>query len=155
MNCFVVYTSKIGMTGKIARELSRKFSADMLKVEPKEPYGGFVASVARVAREKARNEQAASGTPYRDFSEYDVVFVGFPIWAGDIPTYMQDFLQNSDFGGTVVIPFASSAFESIERAEKTIRTLCPGARIENAYVSNPRTVNRFPAWLTRLEKQYR
>ena len=55
MNCFVVYTSKTGMTGKIARELSRKFSADMLKVEPKEPYGGFVASVARVAREKARN----------------------------------------------------------------------------------------------------
>ena len=75
MNCFVVYTSKTGMTGKIARELSRKFSADMLKVEPKEPYGGFVASAARVAREKARNEQSASGTPSRDFSEYDVVFV--------------------------------------------------------------------------------
>ncbi len=155
MNTIIVYASKTGTTEKIARELSRRFSAEMLKVEPKVPYGGSAAEVARVAKEKARNEQAACGTPYRDFSDYDAVFVGFPLWAGDVPTYMQDFLQNSILGGAIVVPFSSSAFEGIGRAEKTIKMLCPGARVENAFASNPRTVNRFPAWLTHLEKLYR
>ena len=155
MKNIVVYASRTGTTEKMAKEVAKHLGAELMKVEPKETYGKFASALTRVAKEKARNEQAASLTPYRDFSGYDNVLIGFPIWAGDVPTYLQDFIQNSTLGGAAVIPFATSAISGIRKADRTIRLLCPGSKVENPFVSNPRTVSRFPAWIRLLELNYR
>ena len=150
MKKLVLYVSRTGTTEKIAKELSTKFDADLIKILPEKEYGSYFNALMRVIIEKVVNEQAASGTPYRDFSGYDVVFVGFPIWAGDMPTFLQDFLQNSTFGGTKIIPFATSMISGIETAEKTLKRVCPGSTIIEPYVCNKKTMNQYPNWMMRL-----
>ena len=150
MKKIVLYVSRTGTTEKIAKDLAGHFDADIIKVLPEKEYGSYPVALARVIKEKMLNEQAASGSYYRNFSKYDLVFVGFPIWANDIPTYFQDFLQNSDLGGTSVVPFATSKISGIDNAVKTLRKLCPGVKILEPYVYSWRTEKYYPGWIMRL-----
>ena len=153
MGKLVLFVSRTGNTEKIASELSKQFEADLIRVVPEREYGSYFNALMRVIKEKVANEQAASGTPYRDFSGYDTVFIGFPIWACDMPTFLQDFLQNSDFGGTNVVPFATSMVSGIETAVKTLKRQCPGIKIIEPYVCNRRTVEYYPNWILSLKKK--
>ena len=152
MGKLVMYVSRTGNTEKIAKDLAKIFDADLVQIVPQKEYGSYFNALMRVIKEKVVNEQAASGTPYRDFSGYDAVFIGFPIWAGDLPTFLQDFLQNSDFGGTNVIPFATSMISGYDTAVKTIKRLCPGVRVVEPYVCNRKTVDYYPSWILSLKK---
>ena len=88
MKSAIVYCSNKGTTEKLAKKISRDFSADMFKVEPAEDYGSFFVALARVAREK-RAMMSAAGKPERpETSAYDTVFVGYPIWYGTVPAFM-------------------------------------------------------------------
>lgn len=147
----VLYASRTGTTQKIAQDLANRFEADLIKVFPQKDYGSFANAIMRVAKEKATNEQATSGTEFCDYSDYEIIFLGFPIWAGDVPTYFQDHILNSEFGGTTIVPFATSAFSSMANSIRTIKQLCPGSRIMYPFLYNRKTANQYPGWLYKLK----
>ena len=153
MNKIVLYASHTGKTEKIAKELALTFKADVVKVLPEREYGSYFSALIRVLKEKILNEQASAGTSYRNLSKYDAILIGFPVWEGDIPTYLQDFLQNCDLGGALVIPFATSGISGIKRAVKTLKKLCPGIKIAEPFVYNIRTVKYYPGWVMRLRSR--
>ena len=65
--------------------------------------------------------------PVKDLEQYDTVFVGFPIWWYVEPRIVDTFLENCDFSGKVLIPFATSGGSGIGGAEKSLREHCPRA----------------------------
>ena len=64
-------------------------------------------------------------------SDYDTVFIGYPIWWGDLPTIVKVFLESYDFSGKTVIPFCTHAGSGLSGTKKTVESLCGGALVKD------------------------
>ena len=128
----VAYFSASGVTKRAAEELARAVGADLYEIAPAQPY---TAADLDWTDKKSRstlemNDPAcrpAIAAPVEDMERYDTVFVGFPIWWYVEPRIVDTFLESYDFSGKTVIPFATSGGSGIGGAEKSMRSLCPGA----------------------------
>lgn len=61
--------------------------------------------------------------------QYDIIFVGFPTWAMQLPPPMQSFLKQYDLRGKTVIPFNSNAGYSVGNSFETVKKLCPESTV--------------------------
>lgn len=147
MKAAVIYYSKSGTTRKIADAVAAKFHADVFPVEPVKPYGGFVSSVIRAMKEIQARKPAELKTQPGDFTAYDVIFVGFPVWAGTVPTFEQVYLRDSKFGEQVVIPFATANGTGRDTALATINRLFPRAKVCHYFFSSKAKEGDVNAWL--------
>lgn len=68
-------------------------------------------------------------TKITDMDQFDVVFVGFPTWAMQLPPPMQSFLKQYDLRGKTVIPFNTNAGYGVGSSFETIKKLCPQSTI--------------------------
>ena len=88
----------------------------MFELEPVEPYSNddlnWTNDDSRVTREHEnedeRDVELVSAT-VDNWSEYDTVFIGYPIWWGSAAWPVDEFIETNDFTGKTVIPFATSA----------------------------------------------
>ena len=129
MNAIIIYYSRSGTTEKLALRAARDLHCNTIKIEPEDAYGNYVASLVRVIKE--RGEQAAPkfATPIPDLSTYDVVLLGYPIWAYGPPVFVSDFIRHCDLNGKTVIPFSTSGGSNISCTLKTLEGVCSGARL--------------------------
>ena len=147
MKCAVVYYSKTGVTKRIADKIQAKFAADVYLVEPEKAYGGFFSAVARVVGEKISRKGAALKTAVSDFAPYDIVFIGFPVWAGTVPDFLQEYIRKADLSGKRVIPFATASATGKESSLKTLNALLPESTITDYFFTSRRQPADVAAWL--------
>ena len=109
----VAYFSASGVTAKVADMLADAVGADIHEIQPKAPYTKAdlnwmdkkSRSSIEMADKKIRPEIAESNVR---IEEYDVVFLGFPIWWYVAPTIINTFLEKYDFSGKKIVLFATS-----------------------------------------------
>ena len=77
-----------------------------------------------------RSSRPAIRSKAADMAEYDVVFVGFPVWWHREPSIIDTFMEAYDFSGKTVIPFATSGGGGIGDSGKNMQALAPGAKVE-------------------------
>lgn len=133
MKAMVLYCSKTGITEKIAKKLAKDIGCPLLKIEPDVVYGGYLASCTRVVVDRLKKTLPGSVTPTPDLSDVDTVFLGYPIWAGDVPDFAREFLARCDFSGKRVIPFATFSLTDIAGSLDTLAKLCGGAEITDPF----------------------
>ena len=150
MKSIVLYYSQTGNTEIIAKRIAKDFGAELLKIEPDIVYGGFLSSCVRVIGDRMRKDLPTYVTEIPDLTEYDTVFVGFPIWAADVPDFVQAFLKDCDLAGKRVIPFATSRMTGIEGAVDTLTVLCEGASVEHPFFFGVRKRDNYHAWLAEV-----
>lgn len=63
--------------------------------------------------------------------DYDVVFIGFPIWWGNLPAIVEVFLESYDFSGKTVVPFCTHAGSGLSGTQDRIEELCPDADVKD------------------------
>ena len=136
MNCAVIYYSRSGVTKAIADKVAAAFDADMFFVEPEKAYGNYASSVIRVIGEKVGKKERLLKTPVSDFSAYDTVFIGFPVWAGTVPDFMQEYLRQADLSGKRVIPFATAGANGRESSLNAIKSLCPKSNVTDYFYTS-------------------
>lgn len=61
-------------------------------------------------------------------ADYDVVFIGYPIWWGQAPRIISTFLESYDFSGKTVIPFCTSGSSGIGDSDTNLHSLAPNAQ---------------------------
>ena len=61
--------------------------------------------------------------------EYTHVFVGFPIWWGDMPMAVYTYLESHDFSGKTIIPFCTHEGSGLSGTVESIAVLCPDAAV--------------------------
>ena len=109
----VAYFSASGVTAKVADLLADAVGADIHEIKPKVPYTKAdlnwmdkkSRSSIEMADKKIRPEIAESNVR---IEEYDVIFLGFPIWWYVAPTIVNTFLESHDFSGKKIVLFATS-----------------------------------------------
>lgn len=112
----VAYFSATGHTEGIANMIAQDLGADVFVMEPVEPYSSddlrYSDPESRVSREHDDLEnthvELVSTTP-ENFEDYDVIFLGFPLWWGNASWVINDFVTLNDFEGKTIIPFCTSA----------------------------------------------
>ena len=112
----VVYYSASGNTENVSNVIAKTLVADLFELEPVEPYSNddlnWTNDDSRVTREHEnedeRDVELVSAT-VDNWSEYDTVFIGYPIWWGIAAWPVDEFIETNDFTGKTVIPFATSA----------------------------------------------
>ena len=108
----VVYFSCTGTTEKVAAWIAEESNADLYRIRPETPYTEDDLKYytdCRADREQADDEArpAIANLP-ESLRDYDVVFLGYPIWHGKAPKVMYTFLENIDISGKTIVPFCTS-----------------------------------------------
>ena len=124
----VAYFSVGGATAKAAKELAAVEKADLFEIRPEIPYVpadlDYTNKQSRTTLEMTDPScRPAIAGKVADMAQYDVVFIGFPIWWGREPSVVDTFLDAYCFIGKKVIPFCTSGGNDTAAAAKRIREL--------------------------------
>ena len=111
----VAYYSATGSTKAVAEYIVKATGGDIYEITPAVPYTSedlnYNKSDSRVCKEHDsadRTVELSNATP-DNWSDYDTVFVGYPIWWGEASWVTASFVKANDFDGKTVIPFCTSA----------------------------------------------
>lgn len=157
----VLFASRSGNTERMANEIREQLNCDILEVEPEVAYDNdYNAMLERAQEELAAIRQGnypPVKTSVESFDDYDIVFVGYPIWYGSMATPMQTFLHThaSKLAGKRIALFATSGSSGISSSVSEARNLCPDATIiEETLLLTSSTLSqmatRVPAWLEEI-----
>ncbi|MBP3255597.1 MAG: flavodoxin [Clostridia bacterium] len=121
----VVYFSATGTTRNVAEFIKDEMKADIFEIIPKEKYTDedltYNNSNSRATKEQNdKNARPEIGNNI-DVSNYNVIFLGYPIWWGDTPRIIQTFMESHELKGKTVIPFCTSGSSSITESENTLK----------------------------------
>jgi len=128
----VAYFSCSGTTARVAKTLAEAAGANLFEIKPEVPYTNadlnWMDKNARSTVEmKDPSSRPAIANTVANMAEYDVVFVGFPIWWYQAPTIVQTFLEQYDFAGKIVISFATSGGSGMGKTDSILQTSAPKA----------------------------
>ncbi len=126
----VAYFSCSGVTKKLAGTLADVAGADLYEIKPETKYTGadlnWTDKKSRSTIEmKDPSSRPAITDKVSNMKEYDVIFVGFPIWWYVAPTIINTFLESYDFSGKTIVPFCTSGGSGVGKTDEILRALCP------------------------------
>ena len=132
----VAYFSAGGETKMLAKTVAEVTGGDLFEIRPETAYtpadlnwnDKHSRSTIEMSDEESR--PAIAGR-VEDMTQYDTVFVGFPIWWYQAPRIIETFLESYDFSGKTVIPFATSGGSGMGRTAEILRNCCPGAVVDS------------------------
>lgn len=156
----ILYCSRTGNTERMAQTIQSTLDCEMAEVEPAVPYDtDYNAMLDRAQTELeaiAQGDFPAITTSVESFDNYDIIFVGYPIWFGHMASPMQAFLHDHAalLAGKRIALFASSGSSGIGTSERDAAALVPEALFEESLLLTSGSLGsmatRIPAWLEEL-----
>lgn len=128
----VLYFSVYGTAKKLAEEIARQACADIMEIVPAVPYDSdrnHYNALARLAKKEHDEDQRpaiASTIPVQD---YDVIYLGYPMWWYTFPMIIYTLFDQYDFSGKTIVPFNTHMGSRDGGTYRTIRKLAPKARV--------------------------
>ena len=130
----VLYYSENGTTKTVAEELQKQLRADIEAVEAVEAYtGDFQATIQRGNKERQSGEWPAIRPLKKNIADYDVIFLGYPIWFGTYANPIVTLVKQQDFAGKTVVPFCSFGSGGLNTSTADLKKALPKAKIQNGY----------------------
>jgi len=122
----VVYFSASGVTRNVAKNLAEASGADIYEIKPKVPYTqedlNWMDKNSRSSVEmkdpKSRPEIIKEDLEIKD---YDIIFLGFPIWWYIAPKIINTFLESYNFSGKTIVLFATSGGSGFGRTVENLK----------------------------------
>ena len=130
----VLYYSETGTTKTVAQELQKQLSADIEAIEAVEPYSGnFQETIQRGQREMQSGETPKLKPLKSKIADYDVIFVGYPIWFGTYAMPIATLVKENDFAGKKIVPFCTFGSGGLNTSSEALKKALPKAEIMTGY----------------------
>ena len=100
----IAYFSETGNTEKSANLIHEQVGADMFKIEPVTPYPNGEELFDYTKEEQDKDERPEIKETV-NIDDYDIIFIGYPIWWYEVPQIIKTFLDQYDLSGKTIIPF--------------------------------------------------
>lgn len=153
----VVYFSGTGNTREVANVLAKEAEADIFEIIPENMYTAddlnYNDDNCRANQEM--NDDSARPAISNDLSvvsEYDVIYLGYPIWWGTAPRIIQTFIENYDISGATVYMFCTSGGSGIESSISDLQMLYPDINIVDGKRLNDATETDIREWIESLNQ---
>ena len=158
-NSTVVVDGKVlGNTEYLATLISEKTKSDLFRLEPKKAYPTNHQELLQRAKDEMENDERVELKENIDLTNYDVIYLGYPIWNADLPPVIQTFLENNDFSNKTVIPFCSHGGSGLSKTPETIKEKLKDSKvITNGFEIYRSDIeeasDELDAWLKELNKE--
>ena len=130
----VLYYSQNGSTQAVAEELQKQLGADIESIEAVEPYSGdFQATIQRSGQEREKGETPALKPLKSKIADYDVIFLGYPIWFGTYAMPIATLVKEQDFEGKTIVPFCTFGSGGLNTSTDALVKALPKATIQKGY----------------------
>ncbi len=129
----VAYFSYTGNTEEVARQIADLTGGTLAEIQRAEEYGDLQEEAEAEIIDGVHPEITVSTDNVED---YDTIFVGYPIWWNEAPAMIATFLDSYDFSGKTIVPFCTSASDSIDNSLHIFSELCPDAVIGEGLTAN-------------------
>lgn len=130
----VLYYSETGTTKTVAQEIQKQLNADIESIEAVKPYSGnFQETMQRGQREMQSGETPALKPLKSKIADYDVVFIGYPIWFGTYAMPIATLIKENDFAGKKVVPFCTFGSGGLNTSSDELTKKLPKAKIQKGY----------------------
>ena len=151
----VAYFSASGVTEGVAKQLAEVTGGELHKILPEQPYTDadldWRDKQSRSSVEmKDKSSRPAITNKLTNMQDYDVVYVGFPIWWYTAPTIINTFMEAYDFKGKTVIPFATSGGSSIKKACEDLKATYPDVNWKEGKLLNRASKKELETWVKGL-----
>ncbi|MGM9797649.1 MAG: flavodoxin [Parabacteroides sp.] len=120
-----------GNTHIIADMIAEKMGSRLFEIVSVKEYPKTYDACVDVAK---REKEAGARPAIKDdivVEEYDVVFIGYPNWWGDMPMAVYTFIDKHSWAGKIVIPFCTHEGSGLSNTAKYVANACEGAKVEN------------------------
>lgn len=146
----VAYFSWGGTTQRMAQAIADLTGADLYRIVPAVPYPTDYTECTQVARaELDNNARPAINGTVGNFDDYDIVFIGCPVWWHTTPMIINTFTESYDFEGKIVVPFCTYASTYRDETLANIVALTPKASHLCGYGSTGNT-SGVEGWLRQI-----
>ncbi len=128
----VAYFSATNTTEGVAEHIANGLNADLYEIVPEEPYTEADLnynddnSRSTIEMNDPSARPAISGS-VENMEQYDIVFIGYPIWWGEAPRIVSTFMESYDFSGKTIVPFCTSGGSGIGSSDSNLEQLTSGA----------------------------
>lgn len=154
----VAYFSATGVTAKVAELIADAVGADVYQIQPEVPYTAAdlnwmdknSRSSVEMNDKKIRPEMVKRNLQVED---YDVVFLGFPIWWYVAPTIINTFLESFDFAGKKIILFATSGGSGFGKTVEELKVSITDDTqiVEGKLLNGKQTLAGVSEWISSLK----
>ena len=151
----IAYFSASGVTADVAARLAKVAGADLFEIKPEVPY---TAADLDWTNKKSRSTREMNDPASRpaikeklaNMSDYDVIFVGFPIWWYVAPTIINTFLESYDFAGKTIVPFATSGGSGMGKTVAVLEKVAPESNFKPGELLNRASEADMENWVCSL-----
>ena len=135
----VAYFSASGVTARLAKKIAEVTNGNLYEIKPKVPY---TSADLDWMDKNSRSSIEMNDKSFRpeiiddlsDVTNYNTIFIGFPIWWYIAPTIVNTFLEKYDFSGKKIITFATSGGSDMGKSLDSLKSSCPNATFVNGKV---------------------
>ena len=152
----VVYFSETGNTQKLAKLISDEVGGDFRRIETVKPYPTGQELFNYTKNERDNDERPELKDLEVNMDDYDVIFVGYPIWWYTLPMPIYTFFDKYDFDDKIIVPFNThegsgdgGTYSTIKNWEKNAKVL-DGLAIRGGDMESDQTI-RIRNWLKGLD----
>ena len=153
MKTLVTYFSASGVTRNAAKQVADIIGADLFEITPEQLYTDAdldwrdkQSRSTIEMNDKSSRPAIKDGGKVENFDQYEVVYVGFPIWWYTAPTIINTFIEANDFTGKTIVPFATSGGSTIEKACKDLQATYPDYKFGEGKLLNSIDKADIEAW---------
>lgn len=130
----VLYYSLTSNTKAVAEEIANRLGADIEEIACVNPYDtNFQACIQRCMQEREQGVTPDIQTVKADLSQYEIIFIGYPVWFGTYAPPVTTFLNNVDLGGKKLVPFCTFGSGGLESSIADLKAEEPDAEILPGY----------------------
>ncbi|CAM4170813.1 flavodoxin [Campylobacter armoricus] len=164
----IVYYSRTLNTHILAKYLQNITKSDLISLQTINSYPSDFDTMSKIAKdERNRNFKPKLVNINFEPNNYDMIFIGTPVWAGGISSPLRTFLSMYNFDSKIIIPFCTQVKDGIEGCVKDIQGLIPNSKIlegidikaafekedQNLKSKNEKYINNNTNYLTSADKQ--
>ena len=134
-----------GNTAVMAGMIAEMTGGDLFEIRTVTPYPEDYASMLRVAQEEIDTDARPALASYvENMADYDVVFIGYPIWHGRMPQAIYTFMETHDLTGKTVIPFNTHEGSGQSGTQRVIEKALPNCTVLQGLAIQGKTAQEDP-----------
>jgi len=155
-NILIAYFSLTGNTRAAAEHIQAVVGGELFTIQTVLEYSeNFPETVERARYELANNARPELAYRLENFNNFDIIFLGYPIWANTVPMAIRTFIETYDLSGKTVVLFSTSGRGDNVQSVADLREWLPNANIIDAFNVNRENIDNsqvlFTEWATSLE----
>ena len=131
----IAYYSYSGNTKSVAKKIQSLTGADLFEIKPLKEYSKNYNEVVSLAQIEKQNNIKPELVNNGDVSNYDVIFIGTPVWWYTMASPVRTFLSNNNFDGKIIMPFCTHGGGGASSTYIDMKKLAPKAKFTDGYTS--------------------